>query len=80
MSAPFASQGPARAASSNPGADAVKLLNALPHPVVAVLPDGSIANANPAATNMAQQTAKCLMLRLIISTFVAKVYQEKSNQ
>ncbi len=29
--------------------DAGKLLNALPHPVVAVLPDGSIANANPAA-------------------------------
>ena len=45
MSAPFASQGPARAAT----ADAVKLLNALPHPVVGVLPDGSIANANAAA-------------------------------
>jgi two-component system, NtrC family, nitrogen regulation sensor histidine kinase GlnL len=45
MSAPFASQGPAPAAT----ADAVKLLNALPHPVVGVLPDGSIANANAAA-------------------------------
>jgi two-component system, NtrC family, nitrogen regulation sensor histidine kinase GlnL len=49
MSAPFVSQGPARKATSNPGADAVKLLNALPHPVVAVMPDGSIANANAAA-------------------------------
>jgi two-component system nitrogen regulation sensor histidine kinase GlnL len=44
MSAPFASQGPVRAA-----ADAVKLLNALPHPVVGVLSDGSISNANAAA-------------------------------
>jgi two-component system nitrogen regulation sensor histidine kinase GlnL len=49
MSPPFVSQGPARAASADPGTDAVKLLNALPHPIVAVLPDGSIANANAAA-------------------------------
>jgi len=32
-----------------PGARAAKLLNALPHPVVAVLPDGLIADANAAA-------------------------------
>ncbi|MGH6845425.1 MAG: histidine kinase dimerization/phospho-acceptor domain-containing protein, partial [Methylocella sp.] len=31
------------------GNGAAKLLNALPHPVVAVLPDGSIADANAAA-------------------------------
>ncbi|HUI21630.1 MAG TPA: ATP-binding protein [Methylocella sp.] len=31
------------------GGDPAKLLNALPHPVIAVRPDGSIANANPAA-------------------------------
>jgi len=49
MSAPFSSKGPVRAATLTPGGDAVKLLNALPHPVVGVRPDGSIANANPAA-------------------------------
>jgi two-component system nitrogen regulation sensor histidine kinase GlnL len=49
MSAPFSSPAPARPASASPGGDAVKLLNALPHPVVGVRPDGSIANANPAA-------------------------------
>jgi two-component system nitrogen regulation sensor histidine kinase GlnL len=49
MSASFASKGPARAAAADPGTDAIKLLNALPHPIVAVLPDGSIANANAAA-------------------------------
>lgn len=49
MSAPFASQGPARAEPAAANGDAAKLLNALPHPVVAVLPDGSITNANPAA-------------------------------
>jgi len=48
MSASSASHA-TRMAASNPGTDAAKLLNALPHPVVAVLPDGSIASANPAA-------------------------------
>jgi two-component system nitrogen regulation sensor histidine kinase GlnL len=49
MSALFSSKGPVRAATVTPGGDAMKLLNALPHPVVGVRPDGSIANANPAA-------------------------------
>ncbi|MGH6820968.1 MAG: PAS domain-containing protein, partial [Methylocella sp.] len=47
MSKSFASQGSAGTAAT--GCDAAKLLNALPHPVVAVLPDGSIADANSAA-------------------------------
>jgi two-component system nitrogen regulation sensor histidine kinase GlnL len=47
MSKSFASQGSPPAGTA--GCDAGKLLNALPHPVVAVLPDGSIAEANSAA-------------------------------
>ncbi|MGH6841451.1 MAG: PAS domain-containing protein, partial [Methylocella sp.] len=46
MSKSFPSQGSIAAAA---GCDAAKLLNALPHPVIAVLPDGSIAEANSAA-------------------------------
>jgi two-component system, NtrC family, nitrogen regulation sensor histidine kinase GlnL len=46
MSKSFPSQGSIAVAA---GCDAAKLLNALPHPVVAVLPDGSIAEANSAA-------------------------------
>jgi len=49
MSAPFTSPSLAPGRGSNPGADAVKLLNALTHPVIGVLPDGSISSANPAA-------------------------------
>jgi two-component system, NtrC family, nitrogen regulation sensor histidine kinase GlnL len=53
MSAAFTSPIPSPntvpAPAGNPGADAVKLLNALPHPVIAVLPNGSISSANPAA-------------------------------
>jgi two-component system, NtrC family, nitrogen regulation sensor histidine kinase GlnL len=49
MSKPFASQGSPPAGTAATGCDPVKLLNALPHPVVAVLPDGSIAEANSAA-------------------------------
>jgi two-component system, NtrC family, nitrogen regulation sensor histidine kinase GlnL len=51
MSAPCHSQGPGRIApgASGNASDASKLLNALPHPVIAVLPDGSIAEANAAA-------------------------------
>lgn len=49
MSAPFASQRPLRTAPPSSGASAAKLLNALPHPVIAVRPDGSIADANAAA-------------------------------
>jgi two-component system, NtrC family, nitrogen regulation sensor histidine kinase GlnL len=46
MSKSFPSQ---RTIAVAAGCDAAKLLNALPHPVVAVLPDGSIAEANSAA-------------------------------
>ena len=49
MSKPFALQGSPPAGTAATGCDAAKLLNALPHPVVAVLPDGSIAEANSAA-------------------------------
>ncbi len=49
MSKTFASQRSPPAGTAAAGCDAAKLLNALPHPVVAVLPDGSIAEANPAA-------------------------------
>ncbi len=49
MSKSFASQGSPRAGTAAAGSDAAKLLNALSHPVVAVLPDGSIAEANSAA-------------------------------
>ncbi|MDQ6702442.1 MAG: ATP-binding protein [Pseudomonadota bacterium] len=49
MSKSFASQGSPPAGSAATGSDAAKLLNALPHPVIAVLPDGSIAEANSAA-------------------------------
>ncbi|MGA7385896.1 MAG: ATP-binding protein [Methylocella sp.] len=49
MSKPFALQGSPPAATAAPGSGAERLLNALPHPVVAVLPDGSIAEANSAA-------------------------------
>ncbi len=49
MSKPFALQGSPPATTAATGCDAAKLLNALPHPVVAVLRDGSIADANSAA-------------------------------
>ncbi|MGH6813030.1 MAG: two-component system sensor histidine kinase NtrB [Methylocella sp.] len=49
MSKTFASQGSPPAGSAATGCNAAKLLNALPHPVVAVLSDGSIAEANSAA-------------------------------
>ncbi len=50
MSKPFALQGsPPPSGTAPTGCDAAKLLNALPHPVVAVLPDGLIAEANSAA-------------------------------
>ncbi|MGC2221820.1 MAG: ATP-binding protein [Methylocella sp.] len=49
MSKSFASQGSRPAGAAAARCDAAKLLNALPHPVVAVLPDGSIAEANSAA-------------------------------
>src|ERR1700732_4420797 len=49
MSKSFEFQGSPPARTAATGCDAAKLLNALPHPVVAVLPDGSIANANSAA-------------------------------
>jgi two-component system, NtrC family, nitrogen regulation sensor histidine kinase GlnL len=46
---PITSPISAPAAVGNSGADAVKLLNALPHPVIVVLPNGAISSANPAA-------------------------------
>ncbi len=49
MSAAFPSQGAMQAGAAKIFGDASKLLNALPHPVLAVLPDGSIADANAAA-------------------------------
>jgi two-component system, NtrC family, nitrogen regulation sensor histidine kinase GlnL len=49
MSNSFASQGSPPAGITAASCDAAKLLNALPHPVVAVLPEGSIAEANAAA-------------------------------
>ncbi len=49
MSKSFASLGSPPAGTASAGSGAVKLLNALPHPVVAVLPDGWIAEANSAA-------------------------------
>jgi two-component system, NtrC family, nitrogen regulation sensor histidine kinase GlnL len=49
MSKSFASHGSPPAGTTVPGSGAERLLNALPHPVVAVLPDGAIAEANSAA-------------------------------
>ena len=49
FTSPITSPDSAPAAVANSGADAVKLLNALTPPVIAVLPDGSISSANPAA-------------------------------
>jgi two-component system, NtrC family, nitrogen regulation sensor histidine kinase GlnL len=48
VSAPLAADRQIQAAAAS-GTSAAKLLNALPHPVVAILPDGSIADANAAA-------------------------------
>ncbi|HTV32181.1 MAG TPA: ATP-binding protein [Methylocella sp.] len=48
MSVPFFAERPSRSAEAE-AADAAKLLNALPHPIVAIRPDGTIANANAAA-------------------------------
>lgn len=45
----FGSQGSPPAGMASAGSGAAKLLDALPHPVVAVLADGSIAEANSAA-------------------------------
>jgi two-component system nitrogen regulation sensor histidine kinase GlnL len=49
MSMAFLPHGEAQSITAPPGSDAAKLLNALPHPVIAIQPDGSITNANPAA-------------------------------
>ncbi len=49
MSKSLASQGSSPAGTAVAGCDAAKLLSALPHPVIAVLSDGSIAEANSAA-------------------------------
>jgi two-component system, NtrC family, nitrogen regulation sensor histidine kinase GlnL len=82
MSKSFPSQGAIAVAA---GCDAAKLLNALPHPVVAVLPDGSIAEANPAAeaffgmsrTSLWQQRLANLVVAL--SPLLSLVEQVKSQ-
>ncbi|MCL2452439.1 MAG: ATP-binding protein [Alphaproteobacteria bacterium] len=48
MSVPFVRQRTLRSAQAET-ADAAKLLNALPHPITAIRPDGTITNANAAA-------------------------------
>lgn len=49
MSKALASSGLTQLGLARNDGDAGKLLNALPHPVISVLPDGSIADANAAA-------------------------------
>jgi two-component system, NtrC family, nitrogen regulation sensor histidine kinase GlnL len=59
MSGPVAPQGHARTAEAL-GNGAARLLNALPHPVLAVLPDGSIAEANAAAEGFFEMSRPAL--------------------
>jgi two-component system, NtrC family, nitrogen regulation sensor histidine kinase GlnL len=59
MSGPVVSQGHARTAEAL-GNGAARLLNALPHPVLAVLPDGSIAEANAAAEGFFEMSRPAL--------------------
>ena len=81
----FSSPSSALAAGGNPGAHAVKLLNALPHPVIAVLPDGSIASANPAAEaffGMSRTSLRHLRLAHLVaagSPLLSLVEQVKSG-
>jgi two-component system, NtrC family, nitrogen regulation sensor histidine kinase GlnL len=59
MSGPVVSQGHARTAEAL-GNGAARLLNALPHPVLAVLPDGLIAAANAAAEGFFEMSRPAL--------------------
>ncbi len=81
----FASQASPPAVTAANGYDAGKLLHALPHPVVAVLPDGSIAEANAAAeaffgmsrTSLGQQRLANLVVAF--SPLLSLVEQVKSS-
>jgi two-component system nitrogen regulation sensor histidine kinase GlnL len=85
MSKSFASQGSPPAMTAAAGCDAARLLHALPHPVIAVLPDGSIAEANSAAeaffgmsrTSLWQQRLANLVVAL--SPLLSLVEQVKSR-
>jgi two-component system, NtrC family, nitrogen regulation sensor histidine kinase GlnL len=85
MSKSFALQGSPPAGMASAGSGAAKLLDALPHPVVAVLADGSIAEANSAAevffgmsrTSLWQQRLASLVVAL--SPLLSLVEQVKSG-
>lgn len=85
MSKSFASLGSPFAGTASVGSGAVKLLNALPHPVVAVLPDGWIAEANSAAEaffGMSRTSLRQLELANLVmasSPLVSLVEQVKSS-
>jgi two-component system, NtrC family, nitrogen regulation sensor histidine kinase GlnL len=66
MSGPVAPQGHARMAEAL-GNSAASLLNALPHPVLAVLPDGSIAEANAAAEDFFEMSRPALRRQKLAS-------------
>jgi two-component system, NtrC family, nitrogen regulation sensor histidine kinase GlnL len=66
MSGPVAPQGHARMAEAL-GNSAASLLNALPHPVLAVLPDGSIAEANAAAEGFFEMSRPALRRQKLAS-------------
>src|SRR6202035_4557732 len=71
MSKPFALQGSPPAATAATRCDAAKLWNALPHPVVAVLPDGSIAEANSAAESFFGMSRTSLWQQRLANLVVA---------
>lgn len=66
MSGPVAPQGHARMTEAL-GSSAASLLNALPHPVLAVLPDGSIAEANAAAESFFEMSRPALRRQKLAS-------------
>ena len=66
MSGPVVPQGHARMAEAL-GNSAASLLNALPHPVLAVLPDGSIAEANAAAEGFFEMSRPALRRQKLAS-------------
>ncbi|MGH6796202.1 MAG: two-component system sensor histidine kinase NtrB, partial [Methylocella sp.] len=85
MSKSFASQGSPPARITPAGYDPARLLNALPHPVVALRPDGSIAEANSAAeaffgmsrTSLSQQRLANLVV--VFSPLLSLVEQVQSR-
>ncbi|MGH6844688.1 MAG: two-component system sensor histidine kinase NtrB [Methylocella sp.] len=85
MSKFFAPQGSPPAGTAAAGNGAAKLLNALPHPVIAVRPDGSIAEANCTAeaffgmsrTSLRQQRLANLVVAF--SPLLSLVEQVKSR-